>query len=361
VEYSVVFLVLSIAGGAIFGFVLWLYAAHAFLTVLENTGSGADRIDWPADTIVDHIPKAVYLGWLVAFWLGPSVLVGAVLSKLTEGFIPGYLAPLVIWWAAFPLGVLSALSGPSVWIPLWPDVFPRLVQKPVVTGMFYALSAPVLIAFAVGYQLTFRTSPCLPVVGAPLMAVAWVLYARLIGRLAFVLTFTKPWLERRKVKPPDPGKTRAKGDDRRRVVQPSTQAPVVSEGDEVSGYDVKFDDDPPPVRAAAADVPDVAPEPLPKPAWQAEDDLTPYAALEVERPAAASAPNPVTPGALEAEARLIDKSTRPKKPAHVWTPTLLAFLIQPRTLLTLGVVTLWCVVTGVFASFGTLLAPPVEP
>ena len=73
-------------------------------------------------------------------------------------------------------------------------MFARLAQRPAVVLGFYGLSGLVLTAFGVGFYFTFGGSP--PVfllAGVPLLVLSWMLYARLLGRLAFVLMFTKAW------------------------------------------------------------------------------------------------------------------------------------------------------------------------
>ena len=176
----------ALVGSTIIGFVFLLCASNYFLTVLEGTAAGAKEIPWQSEAITDHFPKVFYLAWLIGLWCGPAYFVGRALAS---GADPGWLrlaVPLLVMWALYPVSQLSSLSASSVWVPLTPDVFARLSQKPLVTAGFYALSLPVVVLLGVAFKWAFMTKGewHLLFAGSPLLALAallWWLDPKTIG------------------------------------------------------------------------------------------------------------------------------------------------------------------------------------
>src|SRR5205823_10246025 len=62
-----------LAAAAVIGGVVFAYAAHCFLTVLEQTAAGNDEVTWPDEPYVDWLWKAAYMLWLSSLWLAPVV------------------------------------------------------------------------------------------------------------------------------------------------------------------------------------------------------------------------------------------------------------------------------------------------
>ena len=110
-----------------------------------------------------------------------------------------------------------------------------------------------LALFAVAFKWAFLTKGEweLLFVGAPLMVLAVFLYARLIGRLAFVLAFTKSLFRERKKKKPksaaEGGKPAAEDKEEvaRTLAQPRDLPPIRTAEGELTGYDVAFEDEAP--------------------------------------------------------------------------------------------------------------------
>src|SRR5262245_7143956 len=175
-----------------------LFLSHYYLTVLEGTATGAKEVTWQAEPILDNFWKLWYMLWLFGLWFGPGYLIAKAVAGGTGSDWLKLWLPIAIVWLLYPISQLSSLSASTIWLPLVPDVFARLAQKPAVTLGFYLLSIPVLALFAIAFKWAFLTQGEWEMLflGAPLVVVALFLYARLIGRLAFVLAFTKPFLQR---------------------------------------------------------------------------------------------------------------------------------------------------------------------
>jgi hypothetical protein len=358
----------ALVGSAICGFVFLMFAAHYYLTVLESTGAGGKEVAWQSEPITDNFWKVFYLGWLVGLWLGPALFVGRAFVSGADGGWLKYAVPILFIWALYPISQLSSLSASSIWIPLRPDVFARLAQKPLVTLGFFALTLPVFAVLGFAFKWAFMTKgqwELLPV-GVPLLAVALLMYARLLGRLAFALMFTRALLARRKKKKTKKDEPEAEGEPEPTFTQPDELPPLTTPLDgELTGYNVLMSDDPAPrkrVKAQLAEdepaeeplgVIEPDPPPLTRPRGDAarewtdeDDDRTPYGVNAAE-----AVPEERVPEAVlkprAAEMALLDRSDAPKPPKRVWTAELFAFLAQSGTVMAIVILTGIGLIAGV--------------
>lgn len=329
----------ALAGAAVLGFVFALFAANHYLTVMQSTAAGARHVVWGDEPVLDGFWKPFYLLWLAGLWAGPTVLAARVAGATG---LMSYLVPLAVVWLCYPVSQLSSLSASSVWLPLHPGVFDRLLQKPGVTLGFFALSTVPLAMVGLGFYGVARATGMPWLVGGCLLVVFGLYgYARLLGRLAFVLAFTKSRLTRRK-KPDErdelpPLQTPPPADpvvEEEGFRQPSDLPPIETPDEgPLTGYDVKFlDDAPKPKKRVRAEV--ATDEPArrrrrPDP----DDDDTPY---DVNLPDGAPLPEERLPESVVKpradEMKLIDRSDAPKRPKVAWSGEVLAFLGQPETL-----------------------------
>lgn len=339
----------ALAGCAVLGFVFALFAANHYLTVLQTTAAGARHVTWGDEPILDGFWKVWYLAWLAGLWAGPAVLVSRVAGA--SGFA-AYAVPLLFVWACYPVSQLSSLSGPTIWLPLHPGVFDRLLQKPGVTLGFFALSLVPVAGLGLGFYAVARAEGAAWLVfGCVVTVLSLYLYGRLLGRLAFVLMFTRSRLTRRK-------KKRDRGDDLPPLQTPSpadaveeeegfrqpSELPPIDTPDEgpLAGYDVTFADDAPKparVRAERAE---------PRRRREPDDDDVPY---EVNAPVGELVEERIPESVVKPrddEMRLIDRSDAPKRPKVAWSAEVLAFLAQPETLAAGGTLTFLALVFGTF-------------
>jgi hypothetical protein len=240
----------------------------------------------------------------------------------------------------------------------------------------------VLAVFGVAFKWTFLTAGSFELLflGAPLLIASGLVYGRLIGRLAFVLAFTKPLLARRKKRKPegdeDAGAARTdetEEAERPRVRQPRELPPMPTPRDDepITGYDLTDDEEPPakkPRKRVRAEA--VEPEPeVTRPRQQAnpqvdrsrqwtdeDEDATPYGvnAPEVEPEKVAPA-EVVKPSAVET--RLLSRDDAPKPPKEAWSAQLLAFLVQPETIPVIGLLSALCILAGLMVRIARMFNP----
>ncbi len=399
-----------LVGATIFGFLFLLFICHYYLTVLETSAAGGKEVAWVSEPVTDNFWKVFYLAWLVGLCAGPAVVIGRILSAGHDSTWAPRVAPLVVFWFCYPICQLSSLGAHSMWYPLTLNAFTRIAQKPFLLLQFFALSAIVLAACVFAFQWTFRTEGNWPLlfVGAPLLIILILLYARLLGRLAFLLSFTRDILTRKrkkKAKSDNAEATPAKRTTKRkpRIQQPSDLPPMQTPDGELAGYDVKLDDEPfPPtspqkkrVRAERADASDdslpepgfglepllepeseIGLEPLSEPlpsrespplsqplpprraatpqttlehsrVWTDEDDeeTISYETKEAEVKTGASVPAELLKPSAE-EMRLLTRSDSTRKPQHAWGAELFTFLTQPGPISAVVTASGLCVVFG---------------
>src|SRR5579883_140426 len=333
----------ALVGAVICVFFFFMFAASYYLTILESTASGGREVTWVPEGIIDNFWKPFYFAWLLCLWLGPAYVIGRMLAGRTGVEWLTVAVPVFVAWMLYPVSQLSSLSASSVWIPL---------------------HLPVFALAGVGFKWGFLTKSewHLLFMGVPMMALALLLYARFLGRLAFALMFTRDILKRKKKKKPKERTKTANStateheepfpERECEVVQPSEMAPIQTPDGELAGYDILIADDPPPKKRVKAEVVE---EPAPRTAtpppsrrstsrdpsrvWTEEDeDATPYdtAAAEVvqEVPKTAKIAEPTAE-----EMELLARRDAPKPPRGVWTLELFVFLGQPGTIAAMVVLT----------------------
>jgi hypothetical protein len=386
-DYSAIIFVPALVGSVIFGFVFALFAAHHYLTAVQSTGSGSRDVVWMSEPILDHFWKMFYLAWLIGLWLGPAYLIGRAATSGSDSAWLKLAIPLGVFWLCYPVSQLSSLSGSTIWLPLHPDVFGRLAQKPGAVLGFYLISGAVLAVFGVAFKWVFLTAGQFELlfIGAPILVASGLVYGRLIGRLAFALAFTKALLARRKRKPAEgeePSRARAaavqsdaevEGTGSERFRQPS-ELPPIETPDEgpITGYDVKGDEEPAEpkkprkrVRAEAVET-ERAESPPRRTAkrgldrsrqWTEEDeDSAAYGVNAPEGHPEERAPvDVVKPSAVEM--RLLSRDDAVKPPKEVWSPQLLLFLGQVETLSVVAVLSGMCVVVGLMIRLARMFNP----
>ncbi|MFO0804799.1 MAG: hypothetical protein U0791_16960 [Gemmataceae bacterium] len=334
----------------LFGAAFALFLANHYMNVLQSTGSGAREVSWPSEPFVDNAWKVLYLGWLIGLWLGPAWFLGQAFAKTDVPWMR-YAVPLSVFWLLYPFSQLSSLSGPSVWLPVHHDVFGRLARKPHIVLGFLFFSGLTLAVFGLGFHWAFiQEGFVFLLAGAPLFVIAALVYARLLGRLAFSLMFTKSILARKKRKKKPAEESREAASSAPPAVpefqQPSELPPIRTpdEGD-LTGYDIRVDEKPKKrIRAQSLARPE--PEmPPSRPKFVDDEDTQAYGvrAPEVE-PEDRAPVDIVKPSALEM--KLLGRDDAPKPPKQVWTPQLLAFLGQVDTLAVLGLLTFLCILFG---------------
>ncbi|MFO0926581.1 MAG: hypothetical protein U0736_06010 [Gemmataceae bacterium] len=227
-----------------------LYALHCYRVTVQGTVAGIDRVEWPNEPPIDLLIGGLPTLALLAVCLIPVGLIGralpdAVLPDRPTGRVLLVLVPFA--WLVLPLGLLSALASSSRWMPLSGQVLLGLARLVPALVVFYAVTAVLIAALLALAAFTLLVDFRLVPVATAGAAALWLIHARLVGRIG--------WLLHRVEMPAPPPRPRpAVPKRRRRRATVHDPWAVPDEDDEPpahrpsSGYRVMTEDDeaPPP-------------------------------------------------------------------------------------------------------------------
>jgi len=169
---------------------MWFAVLSAtVMTVLRETSEGCDEIvNWPGHVFLDWIGEPLHLFCALCTSAVPGAAVAWLLMKLgisTEAVV-SITAP-VSMFLMFPIVLMSTLEQNSAFGVVSLPVWRTLWTTADVWAKFYAASGVLVAVSAV--------VPCLAscvnvfvgaIVAAALQTAAWMIYSRLLGRLAWV-------------------------------------------------------------------------------------------------------------------------------------------------------------------------------
>ncbi len=174
---------------------LWVgaYASVQFLAILEDTAAGNDRVPRPEWTVAEGIMKCGYLLWIAAGSMIPGTFVVYVAGHLFPRGLPAVLTVLVPALLLFPVMLLSSLSGQAIWVLLERRFLNRYLARPeavlAATIPPFVLTVPCVALtwyafsnsrFGIAFLSGFLWSAC------------FLIYARLLGRVAWHTTLRTP-------------------------------------------------------------------------------------------------------------------------------------------------------------------------
>jgi hypothetical protein len=179
----------ALSAGA-FGIVwFWLviltgsYAAACVFAILETTAYNYDApYDWPEPDWRERFMHFLWMGWCLglaaALFVTPSALVAETLP------VRALLCAIGIT-VVFPVFVLSTMETNSL-VPFSGPIWRSLGSQFHVWGAFYVISSLLLAGCGLASVMLFSQSQLLsPIVLGPLWAATILIYARLLGRLAW--------------------------------------------------------------------------------------------------------------------------------------------------------------------------------
>jgi hypothetical protein len=171
---------------------LWTgsYAAADFLAVIQETAAGNRDVEWPDESLFERLARLAYLAWVGACIASPFAFAAFVLGPYMPGGIVPWLVFTAPWGVVFPLILLGLLSNGGHWVLFWnAGLVLRLAHKPYVVLVLCLVSPLLLLPCVVlGYAtIGLFWLPLAPVTAAVWAAVLLV-YARLLGRVAWVVS-----------------------------------------------------------------------------------------------------------------------------------------------------------------------------
>jgi hypothetical protein len=169
--------------GCVLTMVMASIAFSMFLAIVAESSDGSKEVhnwppflDWFGDLFVFAVAAVMsgFPGWAVCYLLPLDPLVELAI------FVGG----IVI---SFPITVLSQLDIGSMWGVLSPKVAASLVRCPFSWLTFFVLTALLAAVCIAATYFAASMQIGLVLIAAPLGTAAFILYARLLGRLAWRL------------------------------------------------------------------------------------------------------------------------------------------------------------------------------
>ena len=191
----IIFMMLFVTS-IVVGVCVLAYLARCVLVVVQETGLGHDEVTWPNEPIQDWLVPAVLFIELLGIWLAPAALAARLLREVWlpgQGFLRILLLAGPGLWLFFPIGLLSSLSAESRWVPFRASIFFSFFRIAPAAFGFYLLTA-ILLGVAVApwyYAMVEHGAVLLPVAAAVGGAVV-LIYARLLGRVAYLIQRLPP-------------------------------------------------------------------------------------------------------------------------------------------------------------------------
>lgn len=345
-----------LAAAWMLGFFVAAHAAHYFLTIVESSSTAyarnfswkgrpfrewiRDGVQWPDDLFIDYFAKTFYFAYIIGIWAVPAILIAryAVGHTAWTTVVAGG-----IFWLCFPIGLLSSLASDSRWTPFWSGILVALFRRPLKTLGFYLLSAPCLAVLFLTFDLillhTNAVSPGWAIALCPVAVLAFFLYARLLGRLGMIVSFSAPRPARktttRRKKPRRPIHAY---DERTRMFGPTEEIPDVpadAQPADLAPLETPFDG---PLTGYAVDYsgkPQKVEEPQPTAPFRYYDDEEevkplPVAPLDVAQPERRRLTAELAkPSERELELHLRERPSEPRNPFGVES---VSFLFDPKTI-----------------------------
>jgi hypothetical protein len=191
----------------LFGLCFLTYAMRRLLMVVQDTAAGCDEVFWSAEPFQDAIGGAFHLTAVVLIVLAP---VGILARALREVWLPDdpalrfLLLAVPGLWLFLPVALLSSLSASSRWFVMRPIVVWNLLRLAPFTFLVYLFSAILaVIVAALAYVTVVRGWFIVAPLAAAGTAAAFLIYGRLLGRLAWKMGRLSPGKRgpRKKVRP----------------------------------------------------------------------------------------------------------------------------------------------------------------
>jgi hypothetical protein len=179
--------------------IMLAHTGRFMMGVLQETAAGIDDIRWPDEPPTDWLLRAVRLGAILLLCLAPAGLLSRGLREMLFPNDPGLrllVLAIPMLWLYFPIGLLSALSSVSGWALLRLEIVSRLLRILPSLLAFYGLTGVQFLLIGASWYFalfgSLGSSSILAVLLASVLTAAGVLlYARQLGRLAWLLSRVK--------------------------------------------------------------------------------------------------------------------------------------------------------------------------
>jgi hypothetical protein len=191
------FLLLGIAFFALPG--IWIfvwtysYATSIWITVLEDTAGGNNRIhNWLQQNWREWVIEASRFTLILGYAMTVAHCAGYAGQLAGGDYTEVAFDTLLI---VFPIMMMSCLHAGSVFVPLTLPILRSLLTCWWAWLLYYILSSLVLLGVGVIWWEGITRYPIpVAILGGPAWAAAWLIWARLLGRLGYAISMKEQGL-----------------------------------------------------------------------------------------------------------------------------------------------------------------------
>jgi hypothetical protein len=191
------FLVLIIPPMAIAAFLSGLYGSAQFIAIVEDTAAGNDRYQRP-EVVTDWFGSLLHLAYIGFCTMLPSVAIaagGASVFASPWGLLMGFVPAMIL----FPIFLLSSIAGLSSMAIIHGNVIMGFLRKPLLFPVFFLASSVMAAAcLGLGYVVFLTFSFFMAFVMGFSWSACLIIYARLLGRVGWVLSQSGVKVKKRK-------------------------------------------------------------------------------------------------------------------------------------------------------------------
>ncbi len=157
------------------------YGCACWSNTITYTAAGSKAVEWATEGWRENVLFLLHIG----YYFGMAMLLCTLLllfNFISIGTILWLLATLFV----FPAFLFSGMASMTFWNFMNGDVIKRIIAKGHQYLLMYGLS--IALYFIVGVVVYFGMEhPWLHLLSGPLFAAAWLIYGRLLGRMAYLL------------------------------------------------------------------------------------------------------------------------------------------------------------------------------
>lgn len=194
------------------------YGCACWSCTITYTAAGSKAVDWATEGWRENVLVFLRIAYyfVIAMMMATPLLVFSIIDIGIYLWLMGTLF-------VFPAFLFSGMASLTFWNFLHGDVIKKMLLKSHQYLLMFAL-AVVLFAFAgaAGYFAVQYTWICL--IAGPVCAAAWLIYGRLLGRMAYLLQQQPKRKKKKKKKKPTEGEIEDTG-----VADAMVNAPAVNE------------------------------------------------------------------------------------------------------------------------------------
>ncbi|MFK7821210.1 MAG: hypothetical protein AB8G99_21025 [Planctomycetaceae bacterium] len=167
---------------------LWIfsYATACAFIVVQETGAGNNEIrEWMEGTWKDWASDLFCVGYIACL---PLAIAWPIVQLTGYSYSQAAIPLAILEFLCFPVALLSALEQDSIWMPVSPPILKSLFK--VIDGwfVFYVVSSLLFVACGAMSYFAVSSASILMAFGiGPVFSAAMFIYARLIGRLGWLI------------------------------------------------------------------------------------------------------------------------------------------------------------------------------